>query len=145
MPVAEKMNPCPECGAPRIEYRIPLIQRNVAMLRHLRERGPSRWWELDEAFLASSRSLTHLQHWNFIRYATDEQGKERYGVWECTPHGSVFLDGLVAVPAEVRTYRGDLVSVSDKLIYVDDVPNMPTRQREDYLADAQPHEEGSVA
>jgi len=129
---------CPTCGAKTVKYKHTLNQNLVKALDRFYESEPPINLKVVGFTRNQWDNFQKLRYWELVtKHYVD--GKRIGGVWNITDQGKRFLQGILAVPRRVVTYRGDRESYEGELVKAKDLwGDFNYRKREDYAADAEP-------
>lgn len=133
---------CEACGAKTVEYRHHLSNPLVIGLAKLERAGggPINLKEIDLTW-SQRDNFQKLRYFGLVARCYREDGSRRNGVWEITGKGRMFLGGTVGVEQVAVTYRGETVRMEGDLVDAEDVSEVLYQQREQWAAEAEPHDE----
>jgi hypothetical protein len=143
MNVVSEVSLCPHCGAKMVEYPHTLSQQLVLSLCKLDAAGGVA--NLNDLPLTrpQEKNFQKLRYFCAVRKVGITGAGSSSGVWELTRSGREFLLGDMPLYPKVWTYRAEAQRYEGKPVWVTEFDGLPSRykRREDYAAEAEPHEE----
>lgn len=137
--MSEEPEICSACGAKIVEYKHSLSKSQAVALQLFAEAAGDGPVHLKEVAFTRSQwiNFQKLRYFGIVRRVTVGDA-QRSGVWEMTDLGWRFLAGKVAVTARVWTYRGEVVELDEREVYIHELTGGYARS-EEYAATARAH------
>ncbi|MEE8111350.1 MAG: hypothetical protein V3T54_01315 [Acidobacteriota bacterium] len=112
---------CDKCGATMVEYRFRLNKGLVSCLGKLLKAGGQAIRRDLHLKNSEYTNFPKLAYWGLAEQKPDETGRRRGHPWEITQKGRFFLARATMAFGTVVTYRGKVLRIEDKPVWIDDV------------------------